>query len=115
MMKGRKMQATLAGCIVLAFALGTGALGTRGADDKTVKLFHDKCSVCHGDDGHGSDVGKQLDVADLHSPEVQKQTDEQLINAVTNGKGKMPPNKGKLTADQIKSLVGYVRELGKQK
>jgi mono/diheme cytochrome c family protein len=47
---------------------------------------------------------------------VQKQTDVQLIDSVTNGKGKkMPAYKGKLTDDEIKQLVGYIRELGKKK
>jgi cytochrome c6 len=103
--------------VLEALALGLLFLTprARAADDKTVKLFNAKCSVCHGDDGHGSDIGRDLNVVDLHSPEVQKQTDEQLIDAVTNGKNKMPPNKGKLTPAQIKSLVAYVRELGKEK
>lgn len=105
-----------------AAILATLALGlllfmprARAADDKTVKLFTAKCSVCHGDDGHGTDIGRGVNVVDLHSPEVQNQTDDQLIDVVTNGKNKMPANKGKLTAAQIKSLVAYVRELGKQK
>jgi mono/diheme cytochrome c family protein len=32
---------------------------------------------------------------------------------VTNGKGKMPANQGKLTDAQIKAVVGYVRSLQK--
>ena len=102
-------------CALLTLALCIFVTLSRGADAKTVKLFHDKCSVCHGDDGRGSDVGKSLDVVDLHSDAVQKQTDAQLVDAVMNGKGKMPPNKSRLTAAQIKILVAYVRELGKQK
>jgi len=47
---------------------------------------------------------------------VQKQTDAQLIDATANGKGKkMPAYKGKLADDQIKQLVGYIRELAKKK
>ena len=53
---------------------------------------------------------------DLRSDEVQKQTDAQLIDSTANGKGKkMPAYKGKLTDDQIKQLVGYIRELAKKK
>jgi cytochrome c6 len=47
---------------------------------------------------------------------VQKQTDAQLIDVTANGKGKkMPAYKGKLTDDQIKELVGYIRGIGKKK
>ncbi len=80
-------------------------------------LYKAKCSVCHADDGSGSGAtGKQLGVKDLRSDEVQKQTDAQLTDTITNGMGKkMPAYKGKITDDQIKGLVAYIRELGKKK
>lgn len=46
----------------------------------------------------------------------KKETDAQLNDSITNGKGKkMPAYKGKLTDDQIKDLVGYIRDLAKKK
>jgi mono/diheme cytochrome c family protein len=43
-------------------------------------------------------------------------TDAQLIEVITKGKAKMPAyGAGKLTAEQIKGLAGYVHELGKKK
>jgi mono/diheme cytochrome c family protein len=39
---------------------------------------------------------------------------EDLGQTYIRGK-KMPAYKGKLTDDQIKQLVGYIRELGKKK
>ena len=36
-----------------------------------------------------------------------------LIASTTNGKGKMPAYKGKLTDAQIKDVVLYMRTLGK--
>jgi cytochrome c6 len=79
-------------------------------------LYKSKCAACHAADGSGSGaMGKQLGVLDLRSPDVQKQTDAQLTDSITNGKGKkMPAYKGKLTDDQIKGLVGYLRELAKK-
>ena len=89
---------------------------TRAADD-AASLFKTKCAACHAPDGSGStETGKKLGTPDLRSDEVQKQTDAQLIDATANGKGKkMPAYKDKLTDDQIKQLVGYIRELGKKK
>jgi len=56
-----------------------------------------------------------LGVKDLRSDEVQKQTDAQLSDIITNGMGKkMPAYKGKLTDDQIKGLVAYIRGLAKK-
>ena len=79
-------------------------------------LFKAKCSTCHAVDGSGStQMGKTLGAPDLRSDEIQKKTDAQLIDAVTNGVGKkMPPYKGKLTDAQIKDLVGYIRGLAKK-
>jgi mono/diheme cytochrome c family protein len=79
-------------------------------------LFKSKCTVCHAPDGSGSSAtGKQLGVTDLRADEVQKQTDAQLSDSITNGKGtKMPAYKGKITDDQIKGLVSYIRSLAKK-
>jgi cytochrome c6 len=79
-------------------------------------LYKSKCAACHAADGSGSvPMGKQLGVLDLRSADVQKQTDAQLTDSITNGKGKkMPAYKDKLTDDQIKGLVGYLRELAKK-
>jgi len=71
--------------------------------------------MCHGADGSGSTAtGKALKVRDLSSPEVQSQTDAQISDIVSNGKDKMPAYKSKLTDDQIKGLVAYIRTLAKK-
>lgn len=85
------------------------------ADEATQSTFKANCVTCHGPDGSGSRIGKSLKVADFHSDEVKKKTDAELIQSVTEGKNNMPPFKNTLTAEQIKSLIGYVRELGKAK
>ncbi|HTW22899.1 MAG TPA: cytochrome c [Candidatus Baltobacteraceae bacterium] len=79
-------------------------------------LFKSKCAVCHGADGSGSTaVGKSLHIRDLASADVQKQTDAQLTAIVTDGKGGMPSYKDKLSGDQIKVLIGFIRDLAKKK
>jgi mono/diheme cytochrome c family protein len=80
-------------------------------------LFKSKCAACHAPDGSGSGaMEKQLGVTDLRADDVQKQTDAQLSDSITNGKGtKMLAYAGKITDDQIKGLVGYIRDLVKKK
>jgi len=95
--------------IAIAFAFSAGARAD-GAGD-----FKAKCAMCHGADGSGSTpTGKALKVRDLGAADVQAQTDAQLTEIVTNGKGKMPAYKGKLTGDQIKELIGFIRSLAKK-
>ena len=80
------------------------------------KLFKSKCVACHGPEGKGdTPTGKKLGARDLGSTEVQSQSDAQLVELVTKGKGKMPAYGKTLKDDDIKDLVGYVRELAKKK
>jgi cytochrome c6 len=88
--------------------------GTASSAGET--LFKAKCAMCHGPDGSGKTMmGERLKIPDLRSEEVQKQTDTQLKEIITNGKAKMPAYKGKIQPPQIEQLVGEIRELGKKK
>jgi mono/diheme cytochrome c family protein len=74
-------------------------------------LYKAKCAACHGADGSGSAVGKKMGTHDLHSAEVQAQSDAALSGIITNGKNKMPGYQKTLKADDITSLVAYIRTL----
>jgi mono/diheme cytochrome c family protein len=75
-------------------------------------LYKSKCAACHGADGKGdTPAGKKLGARDLHSPEVAKMSDTELFDITKKGKEKMPAYDKKLTDDQIKELVKYVRSL----
>ena len=79
-------------------------------------IFKSKCAMCHGPDGSGKTaMGEKLNIRDLRSAEVQKQTDAELSQIVTKGKNKMPPYDAKLTKEQIDQLVAYLRDIGKKK
>lgn len=77
-------------------------------------LYKTKCAVCHGPDGKGETaVGKANKMRDLGSPEVQKQSDDELSGIVTSGKAKMPAYGKSLKPEQIKELVAYIRSFKK--
>jgi mono/diheme cytochrome c family protein len=77
--------------------------------------FRTKCAMCHGPDGSGSEVGKSMNVPDLRSQAVQKLSDAELAQIISNGKGGMPAFKDSLSEDQIHSLVAHVRTLHQKK
>ena len=107
----RQRLGTLAVAVICVLLVAGPAQAQAGAD-----LYKTKCQACHGPDGSGNTpMGKKLGAHDFHSPEVQKMTDAQLIETITKGKEKMPAYAGKLTAEQIKELAGYVCALGKKK
>jgi cytochrome c6 len=99
---------TLIGILTVG-ALLTAAIpaGAQAAD-----LYKSKCQACHGPDGKGDTAaGKKLGVKDFHSPEVAKMSDQELFNITKQGKNKMPSYNNKLTDDQIKELIKYIRSL----
>jgi mono/diheme cytochrome c family protein len=73
-----------------------------------------KCQMCHGEKGLAdSGAGKSLKVKPATDPDVKKMSEEQMIDAVRNGSGKMQAYKDKLTDPQIKDAVGYFRTFAK--
>ncbi|MFZ0861172.1 MAG: cytochrome c [Candidatus Sulfotelmatobacter sp.] len=73
-----------------------------------------KCAMCHGPDGKGSSMGMKMGARDFTSADVQKQTDAQLTEVISKGKGKMPAYDGKLKDTEITGLVAYIRGLAKK-
>jgi len=73
--------------------------------------FKAKCAMCHGADGTKENPG--MGVKSLAGADVQKQSDADLVGAVTKGKDEMPAYAGKLSDDEIKGVVAFVRTLKK--
>ncbi|HEV2691977.1 MAG TPA: cytochrome c [Verrucomicrobiae bacterium] len=66
-------------------------------------LFLKDCAHCHGATGHGDDG------PDLHNLDW---TDAQIAKRIRTGRsGQMTAFEGKLTTQQIATLVAYVRSL----
>jgi len=96
--------------LALAFVPPTRAQGNAEATYKA------KCAGCHGADGRANTpAGKALGVRDFQSPDVQKETDSELADIITNGKNKMPKYGDKMKDSEIKDIVGYVRMLATKK
>lgn len=101
------LRASLA-VLTLALVTSTYTFAEGAAD------FKAKCAMCHGAHGAGDTVmGKNLNIRDLGSADVQKQSDGELTTIIAKGKGKMPAYDGKLSKDQIGDLVKYIRSLKK--
>jgi mono/diheme cytochrome c family protein len=93
-------------------------LATRAADAKA--NWDNNCAQCHGATGKGdTKMGKLLNAMDLTDPKKQASfTDAKATDAIKNGvkeggKTTMKAFGGKLTDDEIKALVAYVRALKK--
>jgi mono/diheme cytochrome c family protein len=107
------MQKIALGAAAVAFVLAVLPMPTCAQD--AASLYKAKCAMCHGPDGKGeTPTGKAMKARDFASDDVQKQSDADLGDVISKGKGKMPAYKT-LTADQVKDLVGYIRGFGKKK
>jgi cytochrome c6 len=95
--------------LALALAVPTIAVAQGSGAD----TFKSKCAMCHGADGTGSAVGKKMGAHDFTTAEVQKMSDAELTEIITNGKNKMPKYADKLKPEEIKGLVAYIRTLKK--
>ncbi len=103
-----KFSALLAICVLVLPALSFAA-------DSGGDLFATKCGSCHGKTGAAdTPMAKNMKLRDLGSADVQKASDQDLKNTISNGKPpKMPAYQGKLTDAQIDDLVKYIRSLKK--
>ena len=102
----------MAALVLAALAVPAAARADTAAG---AALYKDKCIGCHAADGSGNaPMGKALKAGDLRTPQIQGKKDAELAASITNGKGKMPAQKG-LSAAQVSQLLEYVRSLGKAK
>jgi cytochrome c553 len=94
---------------VIAAMVGSASM-TWAAD--AAALWSANCASCHGKDGNGQTaMGKKLAVKDY--TKEQGFSDAEAEKAIKDGSGKMKGFKSKLSDDDVKALVAYVRKLKK--
>jgi len=80
------------------------------AGDDGAALFKAKCAMCHGADAAGKPAMK---APSLVSDQAKKLSDDDITKVVTTN----PKHAGaakSLNADQVKAVVGYIRDLQKK-
>ena len=106
MRKTIRIQVALASVVLLA-----GAVSFAQSGEATYKA---KCQSCHGAAGVPSPgIAKAMGVKAASDPAVKSSTAAKMIAVTTNGAGKMPAFKGKLTDAEIKESVDYFRTFAK--
>jgi mono/diheme cytochrome c family protein len=96
---------------VMAFAVTSRA---EAPDGKA--LYADKCVKCHGDKGQGDPKATKtlcegVDPEKLKLDVTAKKTDADMYKQISDGTENMPGYKEKMTADEIKAVIAYVRTL----
>jgi len=91
-----------------------GAATAEVRADKGKQIFVKHCAGCHGDRGKGD--GYTLlgaDPANLTSPATKKKSDAALLNTIHEGKSSMPSWKVRLSEQDSRDVLAYVRTLSK--
>lgn len=105
---------------ILALTVASPAFA---ADNAAVVANYGKhCASCHGKDGKGqTTMGKKVGCRDYTDAKVVAEIkDDEALKLVKEGlkdkagKELMKPFNGKLTDDEIKSLVAYMKAFGKK-
>lgn len=82
-----------------------GGIEVSEGDPKAGKtIFADNCSVCHGSEGSGGNVGPSLQEAQL------AQEEEAVLVQIIEGGDGMPPFGGQLSDQEIADVAAYVVE-----
>jgi cytochrome c6 len=115
---GRNKWGRALSALALVLCAGAACSQSSPAAERTPidasALFAQACAKCHADDGTG---GLPMAVngprpADLTTAEWQRsRTDAEIVAALRNGRGAMPPFQDVLTPPQIQALGAYVRRL----
>jgi mono/diheme cytochrome c family protein len=128
MVAGMRSLSAILGTVALLFLVGCGSddnsggssggasatqststsSGGASASAEGKQIFTQNCGGCHtlADAGTNGQVGPNLDDLKPDEATVERQ--------VTNGGGKMPAFKGRLSADQIKAVATYVSSVAGQ-
>ncbi|MGB9255982.1 MAG: cytochrome c [Candidatus Korobacteraceae bacterium] len=73
-------------------------------------VFQEHCAKCHGKTAEGRHFGGPS----LISDKIAATADDDLRAIITNGKGRMPKYAGKLTTNEIDTLVRQIKALNKK-
>jgi mono/diheme cytochrome c family protein/uncharacterized membrane protein len=75
------------------------------------ELFRKRCVKCHGEDGKGNRARDRLpEIPDFTRAAWQgRRSDAQLLASILEGKDQMPSWRGKVSQEEARGLVSYVR------
>lgn len=102
----KTFRLTIAMCS-LFFALTAASAQTPDSDTALTAnpVYQKNCAKCHGKTAEGRHFGGPS----LISEKTAATSADDLRNIITNGKGRMPKNAGKLTSEEIDTLVHQIK------
>ena len=105
------MRSAIAACF-LFFAFTAVSAQTSASDAPLTAnpVFQKNCAKCHGKTAEGRHFGGPS----LTSEKTAATSSEDLHNIISNGKARMPKYAGKLTPEEIDTLVEQIKAANKK-
>jgi mono/diheme cytochrome c family protein len=97
-------------CLSLALAKANAQTPPEDSGLLANPVYLKDCAKCHGKTGEGRHFGGPS----LISDKAAAASTQDLHNVIANGKGHMPKFDGKLTAEEIDTLVRQIQALHKK-
>ncbi len=97
-------------CCIAILALVTSVAAQTAEPLTSNPVFEKNCAKCHGKTAEGRHFGGPSMVYE----DVRKTSAEELRNIIANGKHRMPKYSGKLTPEEIDTLVSQIKAAGKE-
>ena len=110
-------QQWVARVLVVAWTCGVllgSAIGAR-ADEAGKQLYQRDCQTCHGPDGAGNpQLAKalQVDIPPVTGAALKQKDEAEMLHIIADGKGKMPGFAKKLSAQEQRRVLEYLKALG---
>jgi len=106
-----KLKLTIAGgSLLLAFGLALAQTPQTDAALTANPVYAKNCAKCHGKTAEGRHFGGPS----LTSAKAASASADDLRKIITDGKGHMPKYSGKLSGDEIDTLVKQIEALNKK-
>ena len=117
LLQAAALSAALAcGCVAALDAATPQGRGRVQTAINPAVTYSKNCATCHGKDGRADTFKSRhrLHARDLTDAGWQSRvSDERILDSIRKGRGRMPAFEGKLSDEQITSLLSYVRGLKK--
>jgi mono/diheme cytochrome c family protein len=100
----------VAACFVLSTLSVSAQTPPADATLTTNPVYEKNCAKCHGKTAEGRHFGGPSLIAE----KATAASADDLRNIITNGQGRMPKYTGKLTAEEIDTLVQQIKSSNKK-
>ncbi len=85
------------------------------ADETGQKVYQRDCQSCHGRDGTGNPQLAQVlkaTIPPVTAAALAQKNDTEVLHVITEGKGKMPGFAKKLSEEEQRQVLKYMKTLG---